>query len=131
MNCKHCQAPLEDGNWICPSCGWDNTPEEEDSDPVLPEENTVQEDSLSPDESPTDSPEELPAPESKPVNQKKLALVIGGIVLLLALVAVAVWALTRQDRHSCLRVHHRPQRNPKPGRNRGAHRRFVSGGIRL
>ena len=41
------------------------------------EENTVQEDSLSPDESPTDSPEELPAPESKPVNQKKLALVIG------------------------------------------------------
>lgn len=100
MNCKHCQAPLEDGNWICPSCGWDNTPEEEDSDPVLPEENTVQEDSLSPDESPTDSPEELPAPESKPVNQKKLALVIGGIVLLLALVAVAVWALTRQDRQA-------------------------------
>ena len=100
MNCKHCQAPLEDGNWICPSCGWDNTPEEEDPAPVLPEENTVQEDSLSPDESPTDSPEELPAPESKPVNQKKLALVIGGIVLLLALVAVAVWALTRQDRQA-------------------------------
>ena len=125
MNCKHCQAPLEDGNWICPGCGWDNTPEEEDPAPVLPEENTVQEDSLSPDESPTDSPEELPAPESKPVNQKKLALVIGGIVLLLVLVAVAA------SRVPCLRVHHRPQRNSKPGRNRGAHRRFVSGGIRL
>ena len=29
MNCKHCQAPLEDGNSICPSCGWDNTLPEE------------------------------------------------------------------------------------------------------
>ena len=29
MNCKHCQAPLEDGNSICPSCGWDNSLPEE------------------------------------------------------------------------------------------------------
>ena len=73
MNCKHCQAPLEDGNWICPSCGWDNTPEEEDPAPVLPEENTVQEDSLSPDESRQDRQAESPASESTTAPSETLS----------------------------------------------------------
>ena len=38
MNCKHCQAPLEDGNSICPSCGWDNSlPEETETIAFSPE----------------------------------------------------------------------------------------------
>ena len=39
MNCKHCQAPLEDGNSVCPSCGWDNSlPEETETIAFSPEE---------------------------------------------------------------------------------------------
>ena len=38
MNCKHCQAPLEDGNSVCPSCGWDNSlPEETETIAFSPE----------------------------------------------------------------------------------------------
>ena len=39
MICKHCQAPLEDGNSVCPSCGWDNSlPEETETIAFSPEE---------------------------------------------------------------------------------------------
>ena len=100
MNCKHCQAPLEDGNSVCPSCGWDNSlPEETETIAFSPEE-TAQA-PATPEESSGSPEQDLPSPgeasdsQPKPVNRKKLALVIGGAVLVLALIAVAIWFLAR------------------------------------
>ncbi len=100
MNCKHCQAPLEDGNSVCPNCGWDNSlPEEAETAAASLEETaetaaTPEESAGSPEQDLL-PPEEAPASQPKPVNRKKLALVIGGAVLVLALIAVAIWFLTR------------------------------------
>lgn len=95
MNCKHCQAPLEDGNSICPSCGWDNTLPEE-MEPISSEELQT---AVTPEEAAQLPEQEAPQTEElsqpKPINKKKLALVIGGVVLVLALIAVAIWFLTR------------------------------------
>lgn len=60
MNCKKCQTPLEEGQYICPKCGLDNR-----------------------------------EPEKPPVNGKKLALVIGVAVLIVAVVGLIVWSVAR------------------------------------
>ena len=72
MNCKHCQAPLEDGNSICPSCGWDNTLPEE-MEPISSEELQT---AVTPEEAAQLPEQEAPQTEElsqpKPINKKKL-----------------------------------------------------------
>lgn len=103
MNCKHCQAPLEDGNPLCPSCGWDNSQPEETEAPIpQPEQapETEPEIPAAEPESPAAEPASASAstPEVQPVNKKKLALIIGGVVLVLAIAAGIIWALTRNQK---------------------------------
>lgn len=61
MNCKNCQTPLTDDVTVCPNCGCDNS-----------------------------APQEADVQEKRPVNGKKLALVIGAVVLVAAVILAAI-----------------------------------------
>lgn len=102
MNCKYCQGELEEENPICPACGMDNTPEEENAveeETVLEEaeaceelteaEETEAAETEVPEEA-EEAPAEEPAPAKKRVTWKIILAIAGCVVLLAALAAVIV-----------------------------------------
>lgn len=112
MNCKNCQNELQEGVTLCPNCGTDNSPQEqpdlsvEETKVMTPEfsqvesaaqeasEEAVQEDAVATEEAPADAPKN----ESHKLSASKIALAVGGCVVLLALiVALIVGGLSRTD----------------------------------
>lgn len=92
MNCKYCQHPLEDGNSVCPGCGKDNAVE-------MQEEVTAQEETLQTAEEVMDQPvQEQPEKEPEAAQPQKgivltpgkLALIIGSVVVLTAVVVALI-----------------------------------------
>lgn len=87
MNCKYCQHVLEEGNSVCPACGKDNA-EETIAEETIAEETIVEE---------TGSQETVNEQETAPEASKgitltpgKLALVIGAVVVLTAVVVALI-----------------------------------------
>lgn len=119
-HCKYCEAELEEGSTLCPSCGKDNaeasqepaeenvTPEsQEEREPAgekpeeVPAEETAQEEPAqeNAEAKPEDAGEEPEAqePEVKPGTKKspgKVAAAVVGLVLLLAMaVTLVLWGM--------------------------------------
>lgn len=95
MNCKHCQAELEEGSVICPECGADNAGAEEEAAaaPAVEAEKETAAVEIEEETAPEETPEAAPAaqPElSAPIQEGvkatpgKLALAVAAVLVLIA-----------------------------------------------
>lgn len=95
MNCRKCQAELDEGVTLCPVCGCDNAPEEDTvaqvpaNDEVPPMEEAIVEEEPKTEESP-ETPEVPEAPASEKTEIKEGKLTPGKIALLVALAVAAI-----------------------------------------
>lgn len=88
MNCKYCNAELEEQNLICPVCGKDNSAQEQPAAVEDTAEAVVETVEESIEE--TSAPEEMPA-KSKKKTWKVLLAVTLSVVLLLGAAAAGWW----------------------------------------
>lgn len=106
MNCKNCQAELDEGVTLCPACGYDNTPDAPEADAVPVVETTVptpaEAEEMLPDEAVAEEEEswDTPAEETSPAPStpehtpmKEGKLTPGKIVLLVVLAVAAIAAV--------------------------------------
>ncbi len=80
-NCKFCSAQLEEDSTVCPGCGRDNAEEVKEEETAVAEETAPAEEAASAGES---------GAEEKKATPGKLALVIGGIVVVIAIIVALV-----------------------------------------
>lgn len=83
MNCKYCQHELEEGNSVCPGCGKDNAEE-------ILEEAAAVEIAAVEAEMKEESKTEAPAAKGIVMTPGKLALIIGSVVILTAVVVALI-----------------------------------------
>lgn len=89
MNCKHCNAELDEGVTLCPACG---------------EENTIPEEKLSEEETVVEMPAEETSEETTKIQEgvkatpRKIALAVVAVVVVLAvLIAIVVSGLNKNQ----------------------------------
>ena len=88
MNCKFCQAELEEGSSICPACGRDN-----DAVEVAPIEQAPETAEQSPKEAPEKTPDEKKPPQDgSRMTAGKLTLIIALAVVAVAIVVALIFA---------------------------------------
>lgn len=99
MECKNCHADLPEDVTLCPACGCDNAPQAEEAAPAQAAEETP---AAPAEEAPAASEEAIP-PEVEdfltppaPINKKKLALVIAGVLAVIALLVCGIYFGTRK-----------------------------------
>lgn len=95
MNCKFCQAELEEGNTLCPVCGKDNGVEQTASaeDATVADEMVVQ---VLGEETAEATAQEFPVkPENKAgakLTPGKLALIVVAVIAVVAVLVALVWS---------------------------------------
>ena len=87
MNCKYCQAPLEEESTVCPVCGKEQDALIPEETPEIPAEEISEETAVIVETEETEASEETEAPEeaAKPAPKKKTWIKVTAIVLCVVL----------------------------------------------